>query len=104
MDPTLEKIKLHRPPIATREVRLDRAAAPDIRLYPKGGYCCWCDKDNLILVEMWPIEFQYKVEDGHTLSMYVYACSEKHAAEYMLNWWDGPDLTLADWFPQPRRG
>lgn len=86
-----EAIKLHRPAMATPLVRKAVAESP-ADYFPMGHACCQCKLLSYGFGEMWPIEFVYRLigPDGrpHDTSIWLYACSEKHAAEFMLSFWD----------------
>ena len=92
--PVLKEIKLHRPPILIMTVAQAMRERPQD--YPRGAKCAHCGLvRNYSFAQMWPIEFVYLMPptNGSRLayayySQYVYACSEAHAAQHMLSWWD----------------
>lgn len=85
--PVLVHLQLHQPPIRSSAVLATvRSAGRDY--FPKGALCAFCDAPPQRVLEMWAIEFQYRMPNGVLFSQYVYACQEAHAAQFMLTWWE----------------
>lgn len=94
-DPVLKTIKLHRQPVSIPLIQQAMAARPED--YPKGAICAHCGRQTAYaFAEMWPVEFVYEMPGRYSYSQYVYACTQAHAAQFILSWWDSDGDTTVD--------
>lgn len=70
-------------------------AVSDPRFYPGGARCCHaaCRRDGHLLDQMWQIEcivMPDEMQPSILRSIFLFACSEKCAAQFMLSFWEPP--------------